>query len=139
MTRYEQGFLTKCAEYGIDGRELLKHAGFGSNAAQFANAGYNAVKNFFTRGGKLFVHPGRRVSKKAVNESTDVLKRALKYKLNDYGNAVYDKGKDVLGHFDPRTTRGAVNLALTGTGVGAIGVAHNHGKKLKEIHQAYGF
>ena len=26
MTRYEQGFLTKCAEYGIDGRELLKQA-----------------------------------------------------------------------------------------------------------------
>ena len=26
MNRYEQGFLTKCAEYGIDGRELLKHA-----------------------------------------------------------------------------------------------------------------
>lgn len=24
MTRYEQGFLTKCAEYGIDGRELLE-------------------------------------------------------------------------------------------------------------------
>jgi hypothetical protein len=23
MTRYEKGFLTKCAEYGIDGRELL--------------------------------------------------------------------------------------------------------------------
>lgn len=26
MTRYEQGFLTKCAEYGVDGTELLKEA-----------------------------------------------------------------------------------------------------------------
>lgn len=26
MTRYEQGFLSKCAEYGIDGKELLKQA-----------------------------------------------------------------------------------------------------------------
>ena len=24
MTSYEQGFLTKCAEYGIDGRQLLE-------------------------------------------------------------------------------------------------------------------
>lgn len=24
MTRYEKGFLTKCAEYGIDGRYLLQ-------------------------------------------------------------------------------------------------------------------
>lgn len=28
MTRYEQGFLTKCAEYGVDGRALLKLAGY---------------------------------------------------------------------------------------------------------------
>lgn len=26
MTAYEQGFLTKCAEYGLDGKELLKQA-----------------------------------------------------------------------------------------------------------------
>ena len=26
MTRYEQGFLTKCAEHGVDGRALLKSA-----------------------------------------------------------------------------------------------------------------
>ena len=24
MTRYEQGFMNKCAEYGVDGEELLK-------------------------------------------------------------------------------------------------------------------
>ena len=31
MTSYEKGFLTKCAEYGIDGRQLLyKKAGFGA-------------------------------------------------------------------------------------------------------------
>ena len=28
MTRYEQGFLTKCAEYGIDGRDLLYKQAF---------------------------------------------------------------------------------------------------------------
>ena len=26
MTRYEQGFLAKCAEYGVDGMALLKTA-----------------------------------------------------------------------------------------------------------------
>ena len=26
MTRYEQGFITKCAEYGVDGQALLKQA-----------------------------------------------------------------------------------------------------------------
>jgi len=26
MTRYERGFLSKCAEYGVDGRRLLKMA-----------------------------------------------------------------------------------------------------------------
>lgn len=26
MTRYEQGFMNKCAEYGVDGKSLLKYA-----------------------------------------------------------------------------------------------------------------
>jgi hypothetical protein len=35
MTAYEQGFATKCAEYGIDTRELCKRAGA---AGSFASA-----------------------------------------------------------------------------------------------------
>lgn len=31
MTAYEQGFITKCAEYGVDGRRLLKQARYGFN------------------------------------------------------------------------------------------------------------
>ena len=31
MTRYEQGFLTKCAEYGVDGRKLLEKIALNSN------------------------------------------------------------------------------------------------------------
>lgn len=34
MTRYEKGFLTKCAEYGVDGRPLLKRA-FGPGSLHF--------------------------------------------------------------------------------------------------------
>ena len=29
MTRYEHGFITKCAEYGVDGRALLEKRAFG--------------------------------------------------------------------------------------------------------------
>jgi hypothetical protein len=28
MTNYERGFITKCAEYGVDPAELIKQAGF---------------------------------------------------------------------------------------------------------------
>lgn len=30
MTNYERGFITKCAEYGVDPVELIKQAGFGA-------------------------------------------------------------------------------------------------------------
>ena len=35
MTPYEQGFLTKCAEYGVDGRELLEKLAYSTGAAGF--------------------------------------------------------------------------------------------------------
>lgn len=50
MTAYEQGFLTKCAEYGVDGRLLLKQAqakwnrtGLGGAIGGTAGAIYGAV------------------------------------------------------------------------------------------------
>jgi hypothetical protein len=50
MTRYEQGFLTKCAEYGIDGRELLyKQALLGSSL----NKVLRKIKRFYTYPGKI--------------------------------------------------------------------------------------
>ena len=139
MTRYEQGFLTKCAEYGIDGRELLKQAGLLSNTLRYGKSGLRAVKNLFTRGGEMFTSAGTPVSKEAITEAANVLKQAIKNKANNYGKQVYDTSKKVLKNFDPRTTKGIVNSVLAGTGIGAIGVAHSRGKKLDEIHQAYGF
>ena len=42
MTRYEQGFMNKCAEYGVDGFELLKQAKLTpGNAAKFLNNVFN--------------------------------------------------------------------------------------------------
>lgn len=32
MTSYEKGFITKCAEYGIDGRQLLEKIAFDKSA-----------------------------------------------------------------------------------------------------------
>jgi hypothetical protein len=43
MTRYEQGFLTKCAEYGIDGRELLY------KQAIYKTPDYTSYANYFER------------------------------------------------------------------------------------------
>lgn len=49
MTRYEQGFLTKCAEYGVDGRRLLKRAqdaramAIGGGAGALLGAGVGAL------------------------------------------------------------------------------------------------
>ena len=43
MTRYEQGFLTKCAEYGVDGRYLLyKFAGIFSKDRGKTTPGYSS-------------------------------------------------------------------------------------------------
>ena len=134
MTRYEQGFLTKCAEYGIDGRELLY-----KQALHYGDAGLKAAKNLFTRGGEMFTSAGIPVSKEAITGAVNILKQAIKNKANIYGKRVYGTGKKVLKNFDPRTTRGIVNSVLAGTGIGAIGVANSRGKELDEIHQAYGF
>ena len=42
MTRYEQGFMSKCAEYGVDGRVLLKQAKLTpGNSAKFLNNVFN--------------------------------------------------------------------------------------------------
>lgn len=38
MNRYEKGFLTKCAEYGVDGRELLEKI---AQTTNFTNANYD--------------------------------------------------------------------------------------------------
>ena len=35
MTPYEQGFMNKCAEYGVDGRELLKKLAYSTGAVGF--------------------------------------------------------------------------------------------------------
>ena len=44
MTRYEQGFLNKCAEYGVDGRSILyKRAGGGKLLAGTAGAGVGGL------------------------------------------------------------------------------------------------
>lgn len=40
MTRYEQGFLTKCAEYGVDGRAMLKQAQWANIFRRIANKGF---------------------------------------------------------------------------------------------------
>lgn len=54
MTRYEQGFIQKCAEYGIDGRALLEKRAklTPGNAAKFINnvfnGTYNTVKHHVT-------------------------------------------------------------------------------------------
>jgi len=38
MTRYEKGFIEKCAEYGVDGRALLKQASEDSILKNTVNA-----------------------------------------------------------------------------------------------------
>ena len=62
MTRYEQGFLTKCAEYGIDGRELLyKKAGIGSTLKKVLSK----IKRFYTYPGEI-----KHIVSKAVKDGT---------------------------------------------------------------------
>jgi len=51
MTRYEQGFMRKCAEYGVDGRGLLKQALLGVNKFTLANYGPEVAAGALLGGG----------------------------------------------------------------------------------------
>ena len=49
MTAYEQGFTEKCAELGIDPKELLKAAGFWDSVGKGVSKGMRTVGDFMDR------------------------------------------------------------------------------------------
>ena len=88
MTRYEQGFLTKCAEYGIDGRELLyKQAGF----AQFAG-------RVLERGGKALSRAGAQLPEK-INKFTSKLDPRITKNLSAAGSSIKNIGLGAVNNF----------------------------------------
>jgi len=72
MTRYEQGFMSKCAEYGVDGRVMLKHA---QSAGKLLGFGANAAKNFLRNGARGF-SPAKILTRAAYTGKPQVLSRA---------------------------------------------------------------
>ena len=87
MTRYEQGFLTKCAEYGIDGRELLKQAGL----AQLAG-------RVLERGGKALSRAGAALPEK-INKFTSKLDPRITKNLAAMGSYTKNMGSDIANKF----------------------------------------
>ena len=83
MTAYEQGFLTKCAEYGIDGSELLKQAKEQTNYA--GPLGGIAATGGGLLGAMLATEGGQRTIGGATVENAAEYAAALKHLGKDIG------------------------------------------------------
>ena len=70
MTRYEKGFLTKCAEYGVDGRALLmKNAGGAKFKPDGLKRAGRALINFFGSFGRVKSPIGETVSEGSMHRA----------------------------------------------------------------------
>lgn len=101
MNRYEKGFITKCAEYGVDGRKLLE------KMAQATNFTNNANYDRYTRNPLSdYVNKLKLDRAKAVNDAAETpiypysVSKPMKYNWYNTARAPWtlqERAKDFPG------------------------------------------
>jgi len=98
MTRYEQGFMNKCAEYGVDGRFLL------SKIAQDAGVAELSTKATLPKDERKALYNAlSRIRRKQISKFlSHVNGDTYTVRANEYGSptAMYDTKKDKLWYTD---------------------------------------